>query len=307
MLKKFYYAVLVLVIGVLCGGSAFAAGGGAHAPELPTIIHTINTSVLSDGTTVGETTFGEWLGYFERPLIMLFIVTLVSVILFGTAKKLLMRPGKFQTVCEVMAEGLSGFFESILGSHNRKYVPFFCSLFLFLWINNLMALVPMFGPATAKYPVALTMALIVFVYFIYFGIKEGGIGHFLWHMAGSPNNLIGWIAAPLMFVLEIVGNLAKPISLSLRLFGNLMGEDILLGVFLMLGILLASAFWTDPLIGVPLHTPFYFLILLGSTIQAFVFTLLSTIYLAMVLPHHHDEHEEHHDGHGETANHHAVA
>lgn len=291
MLKKFNYVTLTIAMATLAAGSAYAAGG--HAPELPTIIHSLNQAELADGSKFGDTGIGHILHYIERPLIMIFVVTVVSLILFRTAGNLAMRPGKFQTVCEIFADGLSNFLASILGEGNKKFVPFFCSLFLFIWVNNLMAIVPMFGPATAKFPVALTLGLYVFCYFIYHGIKEGGLGHFLWHMAGSPQNAIGWAVSPLMFVLELVGNIAKPISLSLRLFGNLMGEDILLGVFLMLGVLLASSFWVDPLVGVPLHFPFLFLVTLGSTIQAFVFTLLSTIYLAMVLPHH--DHEEHHD------------
>src|SRR5690606_23110147 len=131
-------------------------------------------------------------------------------------------------------------------------------------------------------------------YLIFYGIRDGGLGHFLWHMAGSPKDLVGWLISPVLFVLEIVGNLAKPLSLSLRLFGNIMGEDILMGVFLLLGIMMAGAMVPEPIIGVPLHLPFMFLVLLGSTIQALVFSLLAAIYIAMVLPHHDHEHE--HEG-----------
>jgi F-type H+-transporting ATPase subunit a len=96
-----------------------------------------------------------------------------------------------------------------------------------------------------------------------------------------------------MLPLHLIEEVAKPLSLSLRLFGNIMGEDVLLGVFAMLGVSML-AFLKLP-IGVPLHLPFIFLAVLLSTIQALVFTLLSTIYFLQMLPH--DEHEEEAHGH----------
>ena len=95
--------------------------------------------------------------------------------------------------------------------------------------------------------------------------------------------MIGWILVPLMFPLHVIGELAKPLSLSLRLFGNIFGEDSLIAVFATLGVL-AISFLHIP-IGVPFQVPFVFLALLTGTIQALVFTLLSTIYFALVLPH----------------------
>jgi F-type H+-transporting ATPase subunit a len=205
-------------------------------------------------------------------------------------------PGKLQMAMEMLAEGLVNFFTGIVGKEHKKHVPFLCSLFIFLWVNNLTALVPGMAPMTAYYQNTLIFALLIFCYFIFYGIKDGGLGHFLWHMAGSPKDFVGWMVSPFIFILEIVGNLAKPLSLSLRLFGNILGEDILLGVSLMLGILMATIFAAEPVIGVPLHLPFMFLVLLGGTIQALVFSLLSAIYIAMVLPHHDHEHDENHHG-----------
>ena len=99
--------------------------------------------------------------------------------------------------------------------------------------------------------------------------------------------------APFMFPIEVINHLARPLSLALRLFGNIMGEHILSGVFLMLGISLMTFFWPSAPVGIPLHLPFLFLSLLVGTIQALVFTLLGMIYLLMVLPHEHDDHHGH--------------
>ena len=87
--------------------------------------------------------------------------------------------------------------------------------------------------------------------------------------------------------IHLIGELAKPLSLSLRLFGNITGEDVLLAVFVGLGVA-AMSFIHVP-VGIPLHLPFIFLALLVSLIQALVFTLLSTIYFLMMLPHHEGE------------------
>jgi F-type H+-transporting ATPase subunit a len=99
---------------------------------------------------------------------------------------------------------------------------------------------------------------------------------------------------PLILPLHVIGEIAKPLSLSLRLFGNIMGEDVLLGVFAMLGVSVLA--FTHLPIGIPLHLPFILLSMLLSTIQALVFTLLSTIYFLQMMPHEHEE--GHGDAHG---------
>jgi len=284
--------------------SADGQGEGGHkkhaaAPELPTFFHVLNSIHLSDGRTVGDTHLGHFIHTFEKQIFLILVTSALAFLIFGTVRMRAMRPGRFQTFIELLVEGLMNFFTGILGTHHRKHVPFFATLFLFIWVNNLTAAIPFFGPATAKYQTTVALALLVFLYVQFFAIKEGGLGHYLWHLAGSPKDKIGWAIVPLMVPLEIIGTLAKPLSLSLRLFGNIMGEDILLGVFLLLGIMLSGAFVPDPIIGVPLHFPFLFLGLLTSTVQALVFSLLGSIYLAMVLPHYDHEHahdeDDHHD------------
>jgi len=276
------------------GDAAHAGHHEAHAPELPSIFHVIKSIKTSDGHTLGDSAFLQAISPYERQ-VYLFIVIGVAILFFAGLKLAVSRPGRLQTALEMLADGLTTFFTGIVGKEHKKHVPFLCSLFLFIWINNLSSLIPGFAPSTGIYPTTIALALMVFFYFIGFGIYEGGLGHFLWHLAGSPKDALGWIISPALFVLEVVGTLAKPLSLSLRLFGNIMGEDILLGVFLLLGIMVAGAITPDPIVGVPLHIPFMFLVLLGSTIQALVFSLLASIYLAMVLPHHDHDHDEHHE------------
>ena len=113
-----------------------------------------------------------------------------------------------------------------------------------------------------------------FLAFNYYGFKVQGIGY-LKHFAGP----ILWLA-PLMFALELVGTLVRPVSLGLRLFGNLFGDHLVLEIFTGL-----------TKVGVPVV--FYMLGTLVSVIQAFVFTLLSMIYIALAVAHHDEEHVEH--------------
>ena len=122
----------------------------------------------------------------------------------------------------------------------------------------------------------------------------GLVGYFD-HMAGSPRTVIGWAMVPLMLPIHLMGELAKPISLACRLFGNIFGEDMLLVAFVTLGITTLS--FSHLPIGLPLQLPFLLLALLTSTLQALVFTVLSTIYFLLMLPH-----EEHgHDGEAQHA------
>ena len=111
------------------------------------------------------------------------------------------------------------------------------------------------------------------------------------HLLGSPKSAVEWVFVPIMFPIHILGEIARPVSLSLRLFGNVTGEDVLLYAFCSLGVA-ALAFMHSP-IGIPLQVPFILLAFLTSFIQALVFTLLSTIYILLMLPHEHEEAGQH--------------
>jgi len=127
------------------------------------------------------------------------------------------------------------------------------------------------------------LASTVFFYVQWAGIRENGIVGYIDHLMGSPRDLVGWLMVPLNLPLHILEELIKPLSLSLRLFGNILGEDSLIAAFVALGIA-ALVFFHLPL-GLPLQLPFMMLAMLTGTIQALVFSLLSTIYISLMLPH----------------------
>lgn len=219
-----------------------------------------------------------------KPIIFSFAIAIfLSAVAIMVSKRREMIPGSFQNVVEALVELMYDFLKSILGKDAKKYTPFLGSLFFYILLMNFMGIIPGgFSPSTSI-NITASLAIIVFLYAQYTGIKKLGIVGYIDHLAGEPRDVIGWSLVILMFPMHIIGELAKPFSLALRLFGNITGEDILVAAFVGLGIS-ALAFMGSP-VGLPLNVPFILLGILLSTIQALVFTLLSTIYILMMLPH----------------------
>jgi F-type H+-transporting ATPase subunit a len=260
----------------------------AEMPELPSFV-TVLLHTHIGGTPIKDTAFGHFLHAYEKQIVLVVVTAIMAVFIFGTLRLRALKPGKLQTLLEMLVEGFYSFILGILGERGRPYVPFLGTLFLFILVNNLMGIVPLMAPATSKFQTTVTLAVIAFAYVHIIGIQLNGVFRWMDHLAGSPRTFIDFLMIPL----HLIGELARPISLSLRLFGNIMGEDILIGVFLMLGIMMVGAVWHNPWIGVPLHFPFFFLALITSTIQALVFTVLTTIYLFLLLPHEAHKEGEH--------------
>jgi F-type H+-transporting ATPase subunit a len=223
---------------------------------------------------------------FEDPIYSGIIILLLSLFFIVASRRLSVHPGKLQNLAEMVVGGLDGFIREVLGPHGRQFVPFLGTLGLYVYVMNVFGLIPLMKSPTSILETTAAMALTVFVYVQFTAIRMNGPLKYLHHLAGEPRDAIGWAMSPLMFPLHVIGEIAKPLSLALRLFGNIMGEDLLLVVFAGLGVAMLAA--THLPIGVPLHLPFMFLGLLTTAIQATVFMLLSTIYISLVLPH--DDH-----------------
>ncbi|MFM7142568.1 MAG: F0F1 ATP synthase subunit A [Alphaproteobacteria bacterium] len=171
---------------------------------------------------------------------------------------------------EVIADAMGNLAESVIGHHAETYVPLMCSFFLFILFCNFIGLIPGFAPPTSNFNITLALGTVSFLAFNYWGFKKQGVAY-LKHFAGP----IWWLAI-LMIPLEVIGALVRPFSLGLRLFGNLFGDHLVLEIF------------TD-LTRVVVPVVFYLLGTLVTVIQAFVFTLLSMIYVALAVAHHEDE------------------
>lgn len=173
----------------------------------------------------------------------------------------------FQVIC---LDFLFGIFENIFGSSEKakKYFPLLCGSFIFILFLNLLGIVPGFLPATGSLNTTLALGAIIFVMYNYYGFKEHGISY-LKHFAGPVLFL-----APLMIIIELISHLVRPVSLSLRLFMNITGDHMVLGVFTNLTHFLLPAVF----VGLGIFVSF---------LQAFIFTILSAIYIALAEGHEH--------------------
>ncbi len=211
------------------------------------------------------------------------------------------HPTRAQVFAESLVDAFDNFVRGILGDKNgRIYLPYVGTLFLLILLLNLMGIVPTMRAPTAYILITASLAVsTLFVVQFTAWVRLGPLTY-LHHLAGSPQTAIQWALSPLFLLLEAMSDFViKPLSLSLRLMGNILGKDILLGSFLFLGIAIVGLVSRDAAgyVGVPLALPFYFLALLLSAIQALIFALLSTIYILLVLPHDHDHHGEEHGHH----------
>ncbi len=219
----------------------------------------------------------------------LLVAFLLCLVAWLASRNPQMQPGPLQNAVELLVEGLYNFITDIIGEkHAARFVPFLGTLGIYIWCMNLFGLVPFMDSPTSNLNVTFALALTVFVYVQYVGFRELGFVGYVDHMLGTPRDVTGWLLAPLMLPIHLLGELAKPISLSCRLFGNIFGEDMLLVAFVSLGI--TSLAFTHLPFGLPLQLPFLLLALLTSTLQAAVFMVLSTIYVLLMLPH--DSHDE---------------
>ncbi len=185
------------------------------------------------------------------------------------SRRITLVPSGAQNVFEVVISGLEDFMVEITGEEGRAFFPFIATLFLYIMFCNLIGLIPGFLSPTSNINTPLSMALCTFVFTHYLGIKFHG-AKYIKHFLGPIPAL-----APLFFPIELIGHCARVLSLTLRLFGNIMGEDLVLAILLFL----AGAFLA------PL--PMMFLAVFTSVVQAFVFTLLSIMYFAGSMEHAH--------------------
>lgn len=209
------------------------------------------------------------------------LFALAAVLLRGAAGQKEVPRG-IQNAVEALVEWFQGVLGEILGRHTDRFIPFLGTLFLFIVFMNLSGLIPLFRAPTSQFEITLSLAIVVFLYIQATAVRSFGLRGYLKHLMGSPEGLVGWLLAPMMLPIHLVSEIARPFSLALRLFGNVMGEDALIAAFTGLGVM-ALGFFDSP-VGLPLGLPFIFLALLFGMIQAFVFTLLSAVYISQVLP-----------------------
>jgi len=211
-------------------------------------------------------------------MLIVFTLSLTAVSLFVRSRLSVENPGPLQ----VLVEDYVGFFHTLLddfvGPKGRKYLPLVGSMFLLILISNLAGLVPGLMAPTANLNVTVGCALTVWVFYHIEGIREQGIVAYFKHFAMPPGAPVA--LAPLMFLIELISHFARVMSLSLRLFGNIFGEELV--VLILAGLV--------PFI-VPL--PMMALSLLTGTLQALIFVVLTMVYLGGAVEVEHED-EAHH-------------
>lgn len=180
---------------------------------------------------------------------------------FLATRRLEMYPGKFQNVMEVVVSGFDNLLNETMGHEGRKFFPLIATIGLFILVSNLMGLIPGFESPTANLNTNASMAIVVFLLTHIVGVMVHGF-KYIKHFMGPV-----WWLTPLMLPIEIVSHLVRPLSLTVRLFGNIEGGHIVVAVLFLL---------------VPFLVPMPILVLkiLISFIQTFVFMLLSMMYIA---------------------------
>ena len=172
-------------------------------------------------------------------------------------------PRGMQNIAEAYLGGVVEMGKDVIGEERaRHYLPLVATIGLFVFVANVIGIIPGFESPTANINVTLALALMVFVYYNFEGIRKNGVVHYFAHFMGPVK-----ILAPLMFPIEIVSHISRIISLSFRLFGNIKGDDLFLAVILMLAPVVA-----------PLAP--YALLTFSAILQTFIFMILTYVYLA---------------------------
>lgn len=234
------------------------------------------------------------------------VMIILATVAFGASRNLGLVPRGLQNFLELVLEQIVGLIEDVVGREGRRYLPLIATLGLFILLSNLMGLVPGLMAPTSNLNTTAACAIIVFLTYHWIGVRKQGAWNYVKHFMGPVPAL-----APLMVPIEFFSHLARPLSLSLRLFGNMTGGHILLAVIFFLmgldgllgwalsgtaaGALLGGA-------GAVLMTAFtvgflFPLKILVSFLQAFIFVMLTMLYIAGALEeagHHAEPHPEHH-------------
>ena len=208
------------------------------------------------------------------------LVMAILVVVGGLGTRALRPvPGPLQNFVEVVIEAFHGLLDQMIGRQGRQFLPLIGTAGLFILTSNLLGNIPGFQPPTANWNTTVALAVTVFLSYNYFGIRKHGLLNYLKHFCGPV-----WWLAPLMFPIEFIGHLARPVSLSIRLFGNIFGEESVIVILLSLvWLVMPYLIWLGIMLPLSLFT---------AAVQTFVFIMLSMVYIAGAVEEGHGE--EHH-------------
>ncbi len=198
--------------------------------------------------------------------LMIYIIIGLAILFAIMSGRLKIIPGKFQSILEIVVEGFEGLVAENMGPKGKKYLPFILTIAIFVFVGNALGMIPGFLPPTANINCPAGIAVVVFLLTHIVGIKEHGF-KYIKHFTGPI-----WWMTPLMLPLELIGHLARPVSLTLRLFGNMMGHEQIVGVLLVLMPIAYPLLAFSTVLGV-----------IVVLVQSFVFALLAMLYIGGAL------------------------
>ncbi len=292
----------------------FAEGGGHHEPLIVEFINhylgepvynfQINYTqpfwdkyILNHFGTNAEAVFGKYspetaIPWYTIMFVIACILTMVVIWIFkGKLSEDDPKPGQLTLEAGFLA--LRDLVTSVIGEHGLKYFPVIATFAVLILISNLMGLFPLFMSPTAHVSVTFALGITSFIYYNYVGIRENGLRGHLAHFAGPKLSGLLIIITLLIFIIELFSNIIRPMTLGIRLFGNMFADE-------QVAVIISNLFppFTQFLLPIVLLPLAVFIAL----VQAFVFTLLSTIYISEVshAPHDHEHGGVHSEATGEA-------
>ena len=207
------------------------------------------------------------------------VVVVLSIAVIAARPSLKTRnPGRFQAFLEFCVSSLDSFVRGIVGAEARTLTPIIGTVFIFILTLNLLGLIPGLTSPTANINTPASLAIFAFLLVQFYGVRKQGLLGYLKHFWGEPL-LLGF----LMFPIHVIGELARPLSLTIRLFGNIFGEDMVIAILILIVTSVLGKFL------IPLQFPMLVFAIFTSFVQALVFSMLLTIYITVAI----SGHEEH--------------
>jgi len=278
------------------------AAAEAEKVEAPWLVeefnHLFGGLVLSIERAILPSVYGLFGGHWTEPApgaliipthvvmaILCFIIA-VALVVFLRGNLSVDKPSKGQQLLEMVVEGIRGLLDQVIGPYGRRYMPMVGALAVFILIGNLMGIIPGLEAPTKYINVTGALGIASFLYYMATGFRQQGLGY-LRHFTGGLTG--AWLPMGLMiFVIELMSNFVRPVTLSVRLFVNEFADHAIATTFLKL------APWFVPI----------FTIVLGvfvALVQTFIFVMLSMVYLSETVPHEEHDVEEHGAGHAAEA------
>jgi len=195
----------------------------------------------------------------------LVVLLLMIVSLIVKSRLSVENPGKIQQTAELIVEFLEGQLEENVGHDGHMFLPIIGTIGIFIALSNVLGLIPGLGSPTSNANVPAGCAAVVFLYYNFAGMRKHGVVKYLKHFMGPV-----WWMAPLMIPIELISHLARPLSLTIRLWGNIFAEELLILIFVGIAPIL-------------LPLPFIAFAIFGGFLQAFIFITMSQMYLSMAV------------------------